>query len=296
MRVLLSILGVGLLAGACSTAAATPAQQPTASPNPTPEVKYHVETGAGSLILRISSEGGFVGPGALLTRLPEWTLYGDGRILVPGIAPLPDPAPLLPVVTEMKVTPAEIQKILAAADDAGILGADADYTVLGNPDAGTTVFRVNVGGRTHIIRANSLGGAQGPGGGPGTGDGSDPAVSAARARLADFEAKTQDMSTFLGRTVDQTAVYAPTSVRLYVSPASVDQSNPAPKLVWPLSSDPASGKTGLAEGVGCLAVTGTDLATFLDAARAATPATIWTAASGDYSVQVRPLYPDESGC
>ena len=300
MRVLLSILGIGMLVAGCSTAGTTatrsptpsPSPSPTPTPSPTPYVKYPLDTAAGSLVLRISSEGGFIAPSADLTRLPEWALFGDGRILVPGPAAQTDPAPLVPNVRQMQVTPAEIQKILAAADAAGLLGPSATYNIVGNPDAGSTLFLATVAGKTHLISANSLGGVPGPGGG------GDPTVAAARAKLAAFETRTQDMSTFLGRSVDQAAVYVPTAVRLYISSAApADPSNPAPKLAWPLSTDPASAEpVGLAQGVSCLAVTGTDLTTFLNAAKTATSATVWTAPSGDYSIQVRPLYPNESGC
>ena len=39
-----------------------------------------------------------------------------------------------------------------------------------------------------------------------------------------------------------------------------------------------------------------DLTAFLAAAKTETAGTIWKAPSGEYSVSVRPLYPEESGC
>jgi len=46
----------------------------------------------------------------------------------------------------------------------------------------------------------------------------------------------------------------------------------------------------------CIFVSGTDLAAFVGAAKSADVLTIWSFGSARYSVAVRPVYPDESGC
>ena len=127
MRRLLPLLGAGLLlAAACTVASVgspTPSTAPTATPTaaPTAAAGYSVATGPNNLILRIATGGGFVAPSYMLTAVPGFALYGDGRIIVPGPVTAIYPAPLLPNLRIISVTPAEIQKIVAAADAAGLL-------------------------------------------------------------------------------------------------------------------------------------------------------------------------------
>jgi len=278
MRKLISILAIPLIAAAC-TGSATGAPAGTASSAPSQPVaqKYPVATGADSLILQIASEGGFTSPSFQLTRTPLLALYGDGRVIVPGPISATSPGPLLPSLHQQHVTPAEIQKIMAAADAAGLLGPDATYGGPGMPDAPNTVFRTTVAGVTHLINASAEG-------------------VAAQTTLGDFENSILDLSKMLGRTVADDGLYQPAGINLFSSVASQPDAT-QPIVTWPLAADPATaGGTTLVDGVRCLAVKGADLATFLAAAQTATSVTIWKAPSGEYTVSVRPLYPEESGC
>src|SRR5512140_2113975 len=72
-----------------------PAGSPAASPGVTAR-----------LILRITSEGGFVGPAAGLAAIPQVSVYADGRIMTPGAVDAIYPAPLLPTVVVREVGPA----------------------------------------------------------------------------------------------------------------------------------------------------------------------------------------------
>jgi hypothetical protein len=298
MRRLLPLFGICLIAAGCVTAASpTPGATqsptgPTASPAATP--KYAVATGATNLILRIQTSGGFVAPGFLLTTVPGFALYGDGRIIVPGPVPEIFPSPLLPTELAMQVTPAEIQKIVAAADAAGLLGPDASFNVVGIADAPTTEFTTVVAGKVHRISAYALSEA-------GAGDGrtsGDPAVDAARARLSAFWSQVMDLATFLGRPVP-TETYAPAGLRVFLADAGpADPSQPtAATMAWPLSSDPARiWEQTTNPSTMCVALTGTDLATFTAVARTVTSGTIWTYGSARYAVNVRPMYPNETSC
>jgi hypothetical protein len=102
----------------------------------------------------------------------------------------------------------------------------------------------------------------------------------------------------LGRTVGD-AAYDPASIRIFVGAAQ----EPAPSgftqqaVNWPLAADPATaaGPTAI-QGLRCFVLSGSDLSAFLGVARNANQLTVWIAPSGRYSVSVRPLYPEESGC
>lgn len=284
MRNWMALLAAPLIAAGCGGAAASgtagsPAASAGATPGTTPSAvaKYQVGTGADSLILQISNEGGFTSPAFQLTRTPLFALYGDGRVIAPGPVDASMPSPLLPNLRQEHVTPAEIQEIVAAADAAGLLGPNANYGGPGMPDAPNTVFRTTVAGATHVINASA----------DGVGD---------QGKLADFENSVLDLSGLLGRKVGDDGAYQPAGLNVFSSVASQPDAT-QPVMTWPLTADPGTaGATTLIDGTRCLAVKGADLAPFLAAAQNATGGTIWKAPSGEYSVSVRPLYPEESGC
>ena len=291
MRRLVSVLAIGLLTAACTSAGASgPPTGAPDSPGVTARTTYDVATGSDQPLLQVSTGGGLVPLAYRFTQKPWFALYGDGRIVVPGPTIEIYPAPLLPNLRLMQVTPAEIQKIVAAADQAGLLGPDARFDATGIFDASTTIFATTVGGTTHTIGAYALGYDV-----PVT----DTAVAAARQKLSAFEDKIRDLSAFLGRPVADTEAYEATSMRLYAGP--FDTSNPdspTPQVVaWPLSVDPGTaGQTTQVPNTRCLLVTGPDLAAFMAVARTANALTVWTSGTGRYSVSVRPLYPEETGC
>jgi hypothetical protein len=297
MRKLFSILAVPLLAAACAGSGTAGTNPPSLSPSIQPPsaapTTYSIETGTNKLILQVREGGGFVAPSSQLTNMPTFALYGDGRVIVPGPVDAMYPAPLLPNLRVFHVTPAEIQKILAAADAGGLLGANANYDATGVADLGTTTFTTVVAGKVHTISAYALSAEFKSG---------DPTVDAARARLVAFKDKLANLTGLLGRQMNDEA-YEPTSVRVFAGPAvETPSTGITPQVVdWPLSLDPATAGQPAVVGslnasLRCIALTGTDLAAFLAVARTANSATIWKAASGRYAVSVRPLYPEESGC
>jgi hypothetical protein len=294
MRKLIPLFGIGLLAAACVTGGASPTPggsaggSPTAEP--TPARDYDVPSGANDLVMSIATGGGLVPPGYILTEMPDLALYGDGRVVVPGPIAEIYPGPLLPNLRVMRLTPAEIQKILAAADQVGLLGPDARYDATGITDLGTTVFTTVEGGKVHRISAYAL---------MKDATADDPAVEAMRAKLMTFEGKVFGLSEFLGRAVDDTEAYEPAAMRVFVSEATAaDQPLPtAQTLAWPLAADPmATGEATSFPDLVCVLLGGADLTSFVEVATTANAQTVWTYGTGRYSVRVRPLFPHESGC
>jgi hypothetical protein len=284
MRKLISILGIGLLTAACSTAGATGWPLATPAPN------YNVATGSDQLVLQVTTGGGLVPIEVQLTHTPWFALYGDGRVIVQGPVIAIYPAPLLPNLRQMQVTPPEIQKILAAADQAGLLGPDARFDAVDIYDASTTTFTTTVDGKTHTIRAYALGfNATMP----------DEAVAEAHKKLSGFSGEITDLAAFLGRKIGDAEAYDAAAMRVFTSPT--DLSNPdnlkRQVVVWPLTADPGTaGEAANVPNTRCLVLTGPDLEAFLAVARTANRLTTWTYGAARYSVYVRPLYPDESGC
>jgi hypothetical protein len=280
------IASTALVAG-CTVAGGTP----EVTPLPSPARSFVIDPSPSALVLRVDTGGGLVPASYRLDHLPEFSLYGDGRIVVSGPVDLRYPSPLLPNMRQLTITPAEIQAILGAADTAGLLGADARFDASGIFDVSTTTFTTSVAGRTHVVSAYALGWKEAKA--------SDNASELARAKLAIFTALVSNLPAALGRALPDEA-YSPDSMRVLATPADPYALPPASgkqTIDWPLAVDPATG--GLATGIGswrCLVLDGTDLGTFTAAARSATVFTTWRASGGEFKLLVRPNLPDESGC
>jgi hypothetical protein len=275
VRTILAILAIGFLTTAC------------AGVGPGGTTRYYaVETGPNTLVMQLWEGGGMVPESFRLTNTPTFALYGDGRLvlLAPDDRRSSYSGPLMPNLRELRVTPSEIQKILGAADKAGLLGADASFDQAGVTDMGTSVFTTTVDGTTHTVSAYALY-PQFPA--------SDPAANLARTRLISFRDAIAHLSAFLGRTVSDPP-YQPASMRVFVRPAVQAQGH---GIAWPLALDPATVDLPASDpSFGCISLSGADVATFIAAAMAATKETLWTAFGHAYTILVRPLYPEESGC
>ena len=290
----LALAVVVVLAAACNTAASPAPGTPgpsgsAAAPSPSPVAKAQ-------LTLRVTSEGGFIGPAANLATVPEVSVYADGRIMTPGAVEAIYPGPLLPVVAVRDVGQPGAQAMIAAIRAAGLDKVQANGPGGVPGDTGTTVFLVNVDGAPITTRLVLSGGPGGPPGIPGGGGSSDPQVTAAR----DLLARLNDLSDTWGATAAPAGVYAPTAYRVYVAPGAPvgDGFSPEPTVTWPLSTPldqfgvpavPDRGIPGLRQG----AVLGADaviLGPLLATANLLTPF-----GSGDklYTIYVRPLLPDE---
>ena len=281
---------------------ATPA--PTATPKPSPSGPPAIDhpTGKDSLVLRITLDGGFVPVGWSLTNLPVISIYGDGRVITQGAQIMIYPGPALPSLWVKHITEAGLQKILAAAAEAGLLGADKQYDDGGMvADAATTTFILNAGGRVHTISAYALFEAENPG----------PNLSkedeAARKLLRTFLSQITDLGTLVGASeLSAEEAYTPAAIRLFVTP--VDPAQPAPTdvpeqepIAWPLKTPLADFGTVTVRGgalgdMRCGIVEAADLDTLLPLLEKANALTQFTDKGKSYTFLVRPLLPDETGC
>ena len=96
-------------------------------------------------------------------RVPEFTLYGDGRVLLlPEGAEMADPsAP--PALREVRLTEDEVQRILAFALTDERLGIARDAYLGGNMDAASTVFEIHAGGVDKTVLVTGLTAEPAPG-------------------------------------------------------------------------------------------------------------------------------------
>jgi hypothetical protein len=292
------ILAVPLLivASACgpgTNPGASGGGSPLPGTSATPGASAGASGGAtAQLILRVTREGGFIGPAANLNAIPDVSVYADGRIMTPGAVDAIYPGPLLPVVAVRDVGAAGADAIVSAIRAAGL--DHASSATPGVPgDTGTTIFAVNVDGA--VVTSRIVLGSGLPGH-PGMGS-PDPAAAAA----ADLLARLQDPDETWGADSVTTTVLAPTAYRVYVAPggpASDGTLSPEPAVSWPLATpldqfgtpaNPDRGITGLREG----AVFGADAATLGPVLAAANSQTPFISAGRLYTLYVRPLLPDE---
>src|SRR3954471_17026664 len=101
------------LLSACAqqTAAGAPGAGPSPEGSPAPATPGADD----ALVLRVSSAGGFVPPSALVGRLPETSVYADGRVIFNGPVPAVYPGPALPNLQWATLSPAALQQLLDKA-------------------------------------------------------------------------------------------------------------------------------------------------------------------------------------
>jgi hypothetical protein len=279
-----------LLSASCAAGGAdSPSRSPFASPTGT---LSHPQ-GAAELVLRSETVGGFLPREMLLSSYPLVSIYGDGTVITEGPQIAIFPGPALPNLISTKITEAGLQRLLALAAGAGLLGPDAQYDATGIADAGTARFTVVAEGTRHSISAYALNESEDRG--------LAPAVAAQRARLRAYAARLGDLRASLGpEQVGAEASYRFASVRLYVQPGILGEGPAQPALDWPLATPLAtfgeSAQSGAGDGIRCGVASRAELETLRPLLLRASQATPWHSGGRVFSIRVRVLLPDESGC
>jgi hypothetical protein len=248
-------------------------------------------TGSNQVVLRVTDGGGFVPVEYNLTATPEFTLYGDGRVIVSGPVIAIYPGPALPNLQTTVISEEAMSAILSAAQEAGLLQNGVDYGQPGITDVSTTTFVVNVGGNAYQSSVYALGMEAGA-------SGLTMAQQQARAALQDFRSKLTDLTAFVSDPMTWSA-YAYEALAVYSQPvdatASTDTTDLMPgRLDWPLGDLSTLG-TPVDPGFRRVVVSGQDLDTLQQKPplTKANAITLWTSAGRDYHLYFRPLLPDE---
>lgn len=256
-------------------------------------------TGADELVLRVQVGGGFIPVEFHFTQVPQFSVYGDGRVIFLGPQIEIYPPPALPNLRVLRLSEEGLQQLLAAAGDAGLIGESRHYPNDFVADASTTAFTVNAGGQTAVVTAYALG--------------------------LDNETVTEEEQTeleqivaFVERMIDLTS-WLPESAIVEPDDAyQIDRlqavvgaevfgvtagagGTPVPPVAWPLATpldvfgEPYEAG-GLVDGARCAEITGDDLATLLPILQRANVYTPWQSDGQTYQVLFRPLLPDEPAC
>jgi hypothetical protein len=239
----------------------------------------------GDLVLRMTSEGGFVPAERIVGRIPEVSVYADGRVITEGPVPAIYPGPAMPNLQVATITPDQVAALAKEAQAAGVrTGAD-----LGQPnvaDAPSTRIDVITGGTTQSVSVVALREAQE----------NDPRLTpeqrAARVKLAAFAEKLRGYG--IGA---QTEPYRAAKIAALAQPY-VAQGDGLPgnftPVAWPgpaLPGEPLNPNVK----VGCVIGDGPAVAAAAQAGKA-NQQTPWTSGAERFRVTFRPLLPDESGC
>lgn len=249
-----------------------------------------------ALVLRVEHVGGFLPPHMIAGRLPLVSVYADGRVISEGPVPAIHPGPALPNVQVQEIDPAEVQVLADRAQAAGV----GDTSDLGMPpvaDAPSTRFTLVTASGTQVREVYALWESPQPGRDPG-GSGLTTEQEAARARLATFLTELQDLGR--GPEVDTELTvrsYVPEAVAALATPwIDPEDELDHPERAWPGPALPGEPMGPGPLGLGCVVASGEQARAVLAAAGSANVATPWTSDGARWSVSIRPLLPDESGC
>jgi hypothetical protein len=250
-------------------------------------------TGADQVVLRLSYEGGFVPIEYNLTQFASFTLYGDGRIVVPGAQIEIYPGPALPAVNQRIVTEEGVQAIIRAALEAGLGHGDRDHSDFGSTiiaDASTAVFTFSANGKTSQVSVYALAEL------PDQPDGMPDEEFEARTALNDLAQRLSALEQWLPEgSVGPEEPFEADGFRLFVGRYRPAEELPQDPVEWPLPTPLAAGGDDTA-GYACRPVSGEEWTSLASLAREANQLTPWISAGKKFSVLFRPLLPDESGC
>jgi len=288
VRTAAAILVGALVLAACGRLTGTGGDGST-GPTGGPRIEH--PTGSDELVLRVEQRGGFVPFEHTLTRVPSWSLYGDGRVIVEGPQIEIYPGPALPNLLVFRLTEEGVQAVLEAARDAGLMDRDASYPNPCITDVPATVFTTTAEGRTTVVSADALG--MGPSACPGVDD-------EARAKLEAFWSKLTDLGSWLPEgSVGPEEPYVAAEIRIYVRPYRGEPDLAQEPIAWPLETplaDLGAPFEGAGERMRCGVVSGADLETLRPLLERANQLTPWESGGKRYGLLLRPLLPDEHGC
>jgi hypothetical protein len=247
------------------------------------------------LVLRVETRGGFLPAAHALARIPQFSLYADGLIVMEGAQIAIYPGPAITAVFSSKVDAEGMGRIIEAARRAGLDGPDRTYELPTVADAGTTTFTfVEAGGR-HVVSAYALGL-----------DPSEPSIPdderKARAALLELQGKLQTLQSWLPEgSLSAERQFDYQGLAVIVTTEAVQDELvqlEQRELTWPLnrSIEDLAKLPGGEPLDSCFTVQGEDLAKLRPLVEMANELTPWRDDGKVYRLRFRPLLPDESRC
>ncbi|HEY3210956.1 MAG TPA: hypothetical protein VGL18_14420 [Actinomycetota bacterium] len=276
LRTMAGLVLVASTSAACASRATTPPRQRPVTDR---------------LVLRIDNRGGLLPPAVALTRIPQFSLFTDGLIVMEGAQIQIYPGPAIPPIFSMKVNAEGLRKIMEAARRAGLGGPDRTYEHPAVADAGTTTFTFVENGKRHVISAVALGTEP------------NPAIpkheQRARAALFELEMRLGNVRSWLPEgSVSAERPFDYDGLAVVVGTEPPGEQPEQPELTWPLDrtiaelAEPVAGQPILS----CFSVEGQDLEKLRPLVARANELTPWSSGGKTSWLRFRPLLPDETGC
>jgi hypothetical protein len=252
-------------------------------------------THADHVLVRVGFEGGFTPLEWTYTNFPNFSLYGDGTLVVPGAQIELYPGPALPAMSGRIVDEPGIQAILDEAITAIRAVPDGlnDLGTMGIADAPTTVITVSAGGIERTVRVYALGElTERPNGMP-------EDQYRARRRLQELVAKLSTLESWVpAGSLGPEDRFESTAARLFVGSYRTVDELPQEPVSWPLDGTLAGfgEPTHTSDLYRCGVVEGGDWTAVRSSAARANELTPWVDGGSRFSILFRPLLPDETGC
>ncbi len=248
-------------------------------------------SGANEIVLQVFSHDGFVPVSYSLTQLPEFTLYGDGTVIVTGPTIAIYPGPAMPNLQTTKISAEAVQAILSAAREVGLFDNEVDYGQPGITDMPATSIVINADETTYRSDIYALGMEAGAGG-------LTMEQQQARAAVNDLTGKLGVLTAFQSGEIEW-APYEYSALAIFsqaIDPnTNTDSTEVQPnRLEWPLGDLSTLGEAVQPEGFRKVVVSGEDLAKLQPLLGEATQITVWTFGDREYNLYFRPLLPDET--
>ncbi len=250
----------------------------------TPPAHDHA-TGPEDVLVSIKSAGALGPVGYDLRNPAEFMLLGDGTAIAGGVIDAIYPGPAVLPLQSATLAEGQIQELLTAADEAGILDGSLDYGEPGVTDMSTTTVALTVDGQTVAQTVYALGYIEDR-----TLSDSERAAREALQSFVDAAHATVDASSeqYLPSAV---AVYRLTGDEVAVEPGL--EQRPLP---WPIATvPPPLAATGTPRS--CAIIARAEAAQLLLDLAGANELTPWLiGADPPAYLAFRPLLPDEVGC
>jgi hypothetical protein len=220
---------------------------------------------------------------------PEFSLYGDGRVIITGPQIAIYPGPALPNLQTTVISEAELQSILHAAVAAGLTKKNVDYGKSNITDMATTVVKLNVEDKSYKTQIYALGTEE-------ESSGFTAAQEKARGLVDDFRGSLATLSGFVAQEPTW-KTYEYTSLAVYIkvidTTTTTTSTDVAPnQLAWPLA-DLATLGSDAGDGFRMAIVTGQDLSTLSSSLGDATQITQWSSNGKLYNLYFKPSLPNE---
>ena len=145
--------GCATLPGPTLTPGASASLPATETPSATSAIAY--PNGPDDVVLRLFTDGGLLNPADTLEASPEYTLYGDGRVIYSsrtynGMTITAD-------IRQARLSEAQVDAVLIdALGEGGLSEAATNYPDAPITDVGTTEFEIHAGGIEKTVRVYAL--------------------------------------------------------------------------------------------------------------------------------------------